>query len=162
MDELIAKGWARFRANRHGLERLVRWCARAPFSQDWLGCPNEQTLICILRRPTVDGCTEPQPPPIDLLDLLAQLMIFPRPNRHRRCGVLAPNASLRAAVTASAGPAGTTLQLLEQARANMGLPSVSRSDHDRINFTSARPRRMLYIPLADPCPLIQDEGWSLS
>jgi hypothetical protein len=38
--------------------------------------------------------------------------------------VLALNARLRDAVTASAGPAGATLQLLEQARASMGLPSA--------------------------------------
>jgi len=38
--------------------------------------------------------------------------------------VLAPNAALRAAVTESAGPAGATLQLLEEARAQMGLPSA--------------------------------------
>jgi hypothetical protein len=42
--------------------------------------------------------------------------------------VLAPNAALREAVTASAGPAGATLQLLEQARASMGLPSASPAE----------------------------------
>ena len=41
--------------------------------------------------------------------------------------MLAPNAALREAVTASAGPAGATLQLLEQARASMGLPAASPS-----------------------------------
>jgi hypothetical protein len=48
----------------------------------------------------------------------------PRIHKHRYCGVLAPNARLRRAVTASAGPAGATLQLLQQARAEMGLPSA--------------------------------------
>jgi hypothetical protein len=59
-----------------------------------------------------------------LLDLLSQLVTPPRLHKHRYCGVLAPNAVLRAAVTASAGPAGATMQLLEAARANMGLPSA--------------------------------------
>ncbi len=42
--------------------------------------------------------------------------------------MLAPNAALREAVTASAGPAEATLQLLEQARASMGLPSASPAE----------------------------------
>jgi hypothetical protein len=46
----------------------------------------------------------------------------PRIHKHRYCGVLAPNAKLRRAVTASAGPAGATLQVIEQARRKMGLP----------------------------------------
>ncbi len=45
----------------------------------------------------------------------------PRVHRHRYCGVLAPNAKLRKAVTASTGPAGTTLQVLQEARRKMGL-----------------------------------------
>ena len=36
--------------------------------------------------------------------------------------MLAPNAKLRRAVTESAGPAGVTLQLLQEAREKMGLP----------------------------------------
>jgi hypothetical protein len=39
----------------------------------------------------------------------------------RYCGVLAPDANLRAAVTASAGPAGATQQVIEQARLKTGL-----------------------------------------
>ncbi|MBK6733592.1 MAG: transposase [bacterium] len=39
-------GW-----NRHGLERLARYCARPPLSQDRLGRLNEQTLVYSLRRP---------------------------------------------------------------------------------------------------------------
>jgi hypothetical protein len=43
----------------------------------------------------------------------------PRQHKHRYCGLLAPNARVRNAVTASTGAAGATLQLLEQARLNM-------------------------------------------
>jgi hypothetical protein len=49
----------------------------------------------------------------ELPDRLAQLVTPPRLHKHRTCGVLAPNARLRRAVTASAGPAGATLQLMQ-------------------------------------------------
>ncbi|MBK6735582.1 MAG: transposase [bacterium] len=114
--------------DRHGLERRARDCARPPLSQERLGRLNEQTLVYSLRRPTVDGRTELQLSSLELLDLLAQLVTPPRLRKHRYCGVLAPNAALREAVTASAGPAGVTLQLLEQARASMGLPSASPAE----------------------------------
>jgi hypothetical protein len=50
--------------------------------------------------------------PEELLDRLVQLVTLPRIHKHRTCGVLASNTRLRQAVTASAGPAGATLQLL--------------------------------------------------
>jgi hypothetical protein len=50
-----------------------------------------------------------------LLDRLAHLVTPPRIHKHRYCGVLAPNAGLRQAVIKSAGPAGTTLQVLQEA-----------------------------------------------
>ena len=89
-----------------------------------MGRLNDKTLVYSLRRPTVDGRTELLLTPTELLDNLAQLVTPPRLHKHRYCGVLAPNARLRDAVTASAGPAGATLQLLEQARQSMGLLSA--------------------------------------
>ncbi len=100
--------------SRHG------WPARPPLSLERLGRLNETTLVYSLRRPTVDGRNELLLPPEQLLDLLSQLVTPPRLHKHRFCGVLAPNAALRAAVTSSAGPAGARLQLLEQARQGMG------------------------------------------
>ncbi|MCP4292730.1 MAG: transposase, partial [bacterium] len=44
--------------DRHGLERLVRYCARPPISQERLGRLNDETLVYSLRKPTVDGRTE--------------------------------------------------------------------------------------------------------
>jgi hypothetical protein len=82
-------------------------------------------LVYSLRRPTVDGRNELLLTPEELLDLLSQLVTPPRLHKHRFCGVLAPNAALREAVTSSAGPAGATLQLLEKAREQMGLPAPS-------------------------------------
>jgi hypothetical protein len=106
------------------LERLARYCTRPPLSQERLGRLNDQLLVYNLQRATADGRTELLLTPAELLDRLAQLVTPPRIHKHRTCGVLAPNARLRRAVTASAGPAGATLQLLQQARAEMGLPSA--------------------------------------
>ena len=144
-------GW-----DRQGLERLVRYCARPPLSQERLGRLNEQTLVYSLRRPTADGRTELLLTPIELLDLLSQLVTPPRLHKHRYCGVLAPNAALREAVTASAGPAGATLQLLEQARVSMGLPA---DEHDtsspltNLRRTAARCWALLLVRIYECLPL---------
>ena len=110
-------GW-----DRHGLERLVRYCARPPLSQERLGRLDYERLVYRLRKPTIDGRSELVLTPLELLDRLAHLVTPPRIHKHRYCGVLAPNAKLRRAVTESAGPAGATLQLLQEAQEQMGLP----------------------------------------
>jgi len=107
--------------DRHGLERLVRYCARPPISQERLGRLDDEHLVYSLRKPTVDGRTELVLTPLELLDRLARLVTPPRIHKHRYCGVLAPNSRLRRAVTESAGPAGATLQLLQEAQQKMGL-----------------------------------------
>ena len=114
--------------DRHGLERLVRYCARPPLSQERLGRLDPEHLVYRLRKPTVDGRTELILTPLELLDRLAHLVTPPRIHKHRYCGVLAPNARLRRAVTETAGPAGATLQLLEEAREKMGLPEAETAD----------------------------------
>jgi len=116
--------------DRRGLEQLVRYCARPPLSQERLGRLDDQTLVYNLRKPTLDGRTELILTPLQLLDRLVHLVTPPRIHKHRYCGVLAPNANLRKAVTESAGPAGATLQLLQQARDKMGLQDTDRSDGD--------------------------------
>ncbi len=108
--------------DRQGLERLVRYCARPPISQERLGKAGEDLLVYQLRKPTVDGRTELYLTPLELLDRLGQLVTPPRIHKHRYCGVLAPNARLRQAVIQTAGPSGATLQLLQQASGQMGLP----------------------------------------
>ena len=107
--------------DRHRLERLVRYCARPPISQERLGRLDDEHLVYSLRKPTVDGRTELILTPLELLDRLAHLVTPPRIHKHRYCGVPAPNARLRRAVTESAGPAGATLRVLEEARQKMGL-----------------------------------------
>jgi hypothetical protein len=103
------------------LERLVRYCARPPLASGRLGRLGADTLVYRLRRPLLDGRTEIFLRPVDLLARLVDLLTPPRKHRHRYCGVLAPAARLRRAVTATAGPAGTVLQALESAREAMGL-----------------------------------------
>jgi len=53
--------------------------------------------------------------PLELLDRLEKPITPPRIHKHRYCGVLAPNARLRRAVIETSGPAGATLQLLQEA-----------------------------------------------
>jgi len=107
--------------DRQGLERLVRYCARPALAAGRLGRLNADTLVYRLRRPRPDGRTEILLTPLEFLTRLVDLLAPPRKHRHRYCGVFAPGAKLRQAVTRTAGPAGTVLQALERARAAMGL-----------------------------------------
>ena len=59
-------GW-----DRHGLERLVRYCARPPLSQERLGRVDDQMLVYSLGKATLDGRTELYLTPLELLDRLA-------------------------------------------------------------------------------------------
>jgi len=91
--------------HRHGLECMVRYCARPLLTQERLGRLNDELLMYRLRRPTLDGRTELTLTPLELTDRLAHLVTPPRIHKHRYCGALALNAKLRRAVTTSAGPA---------------------------------------------------------
>jgi hypothetical protein len=94
-------------ADRAGLERLLRYCARPPFAMDRL----RQRGADLVYR-CGKGHTEPLQSdkysgelvltPLELIDRIAQLVPPPRTHRHRYYGVLAPNSPLRAAVTAMA------------------------------------------------------------
>ena len=64
--------------DRHSLERLVRYCARPPLSQERLGRFNDETLVSTLRKPTVDGRTELILRPLELLDRLSKLITPPQ------------------------------------------------------------------------------------
>ena len=144
-------GW-----DRQGLERLVRYCARPPLSQERLGRLNAETLVYGLRKPTLDGRTELVLTPLELLDRLAKLITPPRIHKHRYCGVLAPNARLRQAVIESAGPAGATLQLLQEAGARMGLDEAKSSPTaptDDFRRTAARCWALLLTRIYECLPL---------
>jgi len=94
---------ARIAANdRRGLERLLRYCARPPFAAERLEELDAHRLIYHLPRPGPDGRTQLILSPLELIGRIAELVPPPRQHRHRYFGVLAPNAPLRAAVTALA------------------------------------------------------------
>jgi len=89
-------------ADRQGLERLLRYCARPPFAADRLEELDPQRLIYHLPKPGPDGRTQILLSPLKLIGRIAALVPPPRQHRHRYYGVLAPNSPLRPAVTALA------------------------------------------------------------
>ena len=87
----------------HGLERLLRYCARPIFASErlqWI--EKDQRLVYRLPKPKSDGQTVLYLTPMEFLDKLAVLIPPPRKHRHRYHGVLVPNAPLRQALTAYA------------------------------------------------------------
>jgi len=91
------------------------------------------------------------------VERLSKLVTPPRVHKHRYCGVLAPNAKLRAAVIESAGPGGATLQLLENARRQMGLDDTPDPDADKptggVRRAAARCWALLLARLYECLPL---------
>ncbi|MCP5004317.1 MAG: IS91 family transposase, partial [Planctomycetes bacterium] len=96
--------------DRAGLERLLRYCARPPFALERLEAIDAQRLIYHLSKPQPDGRTDLMLTPLELIERLAALIPPPHTHRHRYHGVLAPNATLRAAVTALAREASNSAQ----------------------------------------------------
>jgi hypothetical protein len=143
--------------DRQGLERLARYCARPPLSQERLGRLNDETLVYRLRKPTVDGRMELILTPLELLDRLSQLVTPPRLHKHRYCGVLAPNAKLRKAVIESAGPAGATLQLLQDGQRKMGLEDGEHEETEprsRVSRLASRCWALLLVRIYECLPLL--------
>jgi hypothetical protein len=114
--------------DRAGLERLLRYCARPPFSMDRLRkAGSELVYRCSKQRsePGSDkrGAKADELPlsPLELINRIAALVPPPRLHRHRYFGVLAPNSPLRAAVTAmAAAPAQPTTAQAESASTALG------------------------------------------
>ncbi len=88
--------------DRAGLERLLRYCARPPFALEHLRQRDAGHLVYHCPKPRPDGPADLVLTPLELIDRIAALVPRPRTHRHRYYGVLAPNAPLRAAVTALA------------------------------------------------------------
>ena len=87
-------------ADRAGRERLLRYCARPPFALDHLHQHDAEHLVYDIPKPRPDGPRALVLTPLELLDKIAALVPPPRVHRHRYYGVLAPNAPVRAALTA--------------------------------------------------------------
>jgi hypothetical protein len=85
-------------ADRAGRERLLRYCAGAPFALDRLRELDPERLLYESTKPGPGGngrlllLT-----PLELLDRLAALVPPQRIHRHRYFGVLAPHSPLRSA-----------------------------------------------------------------
>ena len=88
--------------DRAGLERLLRYCARPPFALEHLHPLDAEHLIYHNPKPRSDSPRDLVLTPLELIDKIAALIPPPRAHRHRYYGVLVPNSSMRAAVTALA------------------------------------------------------------
>jgi len=98
--------------DRAALERLLRYCARPPFSMDRLRKVGRDLVYRCAKQHSEPGndkrgarVDELILTPLELIDRIAALVPPPRTHRHRYFGVLAPNSPLRAAVTTLAVPA---------------------------------------------------------
>jgi hypothetical protein len=118
--------------DRAALERLLRYCARPPFSMERLRKEGSKLVYrCAKQRsePTSDKrgakADELHLTPLELIDRIAALVPPPRTHRHRYFGVLAPNSPLRAAVTALAQPAASQPASVETAQPGAGVPGVA-------------------------------------
>ncbi|MBK8387361.1 MAG: transposase [Candidatus Accumulibacter sp.] len=115
-------------ADRQGLERLLRDCARPAFALERLREIDAEHLVYESVKPGPGGSISLMLTPLELINRLAALIPPPRRHRHRYYGVLAPNAPLRGQVTALAGvPDGTPAADATESIAATAAPSVTPS-----------------------------------
>ncbi len=83
--------------DREGLERLLRYGLRAPFSQERLSLQSDGKVVYRLRRPwpNAQGATHLLLDPLDFLRRLAALVSFPYSHQVRYHGVFANRSRLR-------------------------------------------------------------------
>ena len=81
-----------------GLERLLRYCARPPFSLERLSLLPDGRVAYLLRKPRRNGATHLVMTPVQLLARISALIPPPRFPLLRLSGVFAPRSSWRAAV----------------------------------------------------------------
>ncbi len=90
--------------DKEGRERLFRYCARPLYASERLEWDAQHEQVCYrLNKPGPQGQMMLRLSPSEFFDRIAALIPPPRRHRHRYFGVLAPNAPLRAVVTARAG-----------------------------------------------------------
>ena len=85
---------------RDKLERLCRYMARGPLSNERLSVDGDGLVVHELKRPFRDGTTQCLFEPLDFLARLAALVPRPRGHLIRYHGIFAPNARHRARVMA--------------------------------------------------------------
>ena len=81
--------------DRPRLERLARYCARAPIAMDRLERLVDGRLLYRFKRPWRDGTTHIVMEPLELLEKLSALVPAPRSHLVRYSGVLAPASKCR-------------------------------------------------------------------
>jgi hypothetical protein len=84
--------------DREGLERLLRYCARPPFSLERLSILSDGRVAYQLRKPRRNGATHLVLEPIAFLGRIASLIPPPRFPLLRLSGVFAPSSPWRASV----------------------------------------------------------------
>jgi putative transposase len=135
-------------ANRAGRERLLRYCARPPLALDRLRELDPERLLYGSNKQGPGGNGPQILTPLELLDRLAALVPPPRIHRHRDFGVLAPNAPLRAAVTALALAAATT-----SSHAPNPQPAAEPAHRRAARYAWARLLARIYEVFPLVCPL---------
>jgi hypothetical protein len=93
--------------DREGLERLLRYCARPPFSLERLSLLPDGRVAYQLRKPRRNGATHLVLEPVAFLARIASLIPPPRYPLLRLAGVFAPNSSWRASIVPH-GPAASS------------------------------------------------------
>jgi Putative transposase len=147
-------------ADRTGLERLLRYCARPPFALEHLQQRDTEHLV--YRNPKPVRGTVPAARPaalvltrLELITKIAALVPPPRAHRHRYYGVLAPNAPLRAVVTALApaavAPAPTSAATREEPR-----------HRAVVRYLWAMLLARIYEALPLSCPICQSQMWIIA
>ncbi len=107
------------------LERLCRYIARPAVSEKRIALTTNGQVRYALKTPWRDGTTHVMFEPVEFLARLAALVPSPRAHLTRFHGVFAPNATLRAQVTAAGRGRGAAKN---SANAD-GAPVPSDTDH---------------------------------
>jgi len=85
-------------SDRDGLEKILRYIARPPLSEDRLSRLNDGRVAVRLKTPWRDGTTHVAFTPMEFIEKLVALIPRPRAHQIRYHGILAPAAGDRARV----------------------------------------------------------------
>lgn len=93
---VCAEAW-----DREGLERLLRYCARPPFSSENVKVRKGKVVYTVM-KPTPSGMRLIQFDPVEFIDRLSKLIPDPRCHLQYYHGAFAPNAPIRKKVSRQA------------------------------------------------------------
>ena len=136
--------------DREALERLVRYCARPPFSLQRLSLLEDGRVAYELRRPRRNGSTHLVLEPLAFIARIAALVPPPRYPLQRHSGVFAPRSSWRAAVVSRAAAASAAPVLHEALVTDR--KSARRSKRKRKRMAGALLEQGVPLPGAEGVP----------